>query len=159
MSTAFKGVAVFVRDAHRSREFYEDLLGQQVISAGDTRVTLAGGISFWQAGHATKSIFGREVMDDGGRLGRRNLQIRFETADLDALWERVGEAGATILHPIQEQAWGQRIFRLMDPDGHIVELAEGMDLAVRRLKSHGLSDQEIAKRTSIPVELVRKLAG
>jgi uncharacterized glyoxalase superfamily protein PhnB len=29
-----------------------------------------------------------------------------------------------LIHPIVEQAWGQRVFRFYDPDGHAVEVGE-----------------------------------
>ena len=29
-----------------------------------------------------------------------------------------------LIHPIVEQAWGQRVFRFHDPDGHAVEIGE-----------------------------------
>ena len=31
---------------------------------------------------------------------------------------------ARIVHPIRTEPWGQRVFRLLDPDGHIVEVGE-----------------------------------
>lgn len=29
-----------------------------------------------------------------------------------------------LIHPIERQAWGQKVFRFYDPDGHIVEVGE-----------------------------------
>jgi hypothetical protein len=31
-----------------------------------------------------------------------------------------------LIHPILQQAWGQRVFRFYDPDRHIVEIGEPM---------------------------------
>jgi uncharacterized glyoxalase superfamily protein PhnB len=49
--------------------------------------------------------------------------LYFEDADLEAAFGRI--AGAVeLIHGIRREAWGQRVFRFFDPDGHIVEIGE-----------------------------------
>ncbi len=52
----------------------------------------------------------------------------FVADDLDARFERIS-AEAPILHPIREVPHGERLFRCLDPDGHVVELGSGEHLA------------------------------
>ncbi|HEX7496456.1 MAG TPA: VOC family protein, partial [Candidatus Limnocylindrales bacterium] len=61
-----------------------------------------------------------------GPQGKGNLDIYFETDDLESALNAVVESGAEIIHPIEVQAWGQRVFRFHDPDGHIVEIGDPM---------------------------------
>lgn len=35
-----------------------------------------------------------------------------------------------LIHPVERQAWGQRVFRFYDPDGHAVEVGEPQNSAV-----------------------------
>jgi uncharacterized glyoxalase superfamily protein PhnB len=38
--------------------------------------------------------------------------------DVDGLFERAREAGATVGHPPEDTGWGTRRARIQDPDGH-----------------------------------------
>jgi hypothetical protein len=62
------------------------------------------------------------------------------------------------VHPVVEQPWGQRVFRVYDPDGHVVEIGEPMDAVIRRFLEQGMTVEEAAPRTSMPLEIVRAIA-
>jgi PhnB protein len=44
--------------------------------------------------------------------------LHLYTEDVDALWARAVDAGAQVLHPLQDQFWGDRHGQLTDPFGH-----------------------------------------
>ena len=44
-------------------------------------------------------------------------------ADVDKVVERATESGATVLVPLENQFWGDRIAWLMDPSGHVWTVA------------------------------------
>jgi PhnB protein len=46
------------------------------------------------------------------------------TDDVDALWQRAVEAGAEMVHPLQDQFWGDRQGQIVDPFGHKWNLAQ-----------------------------------
>ena len=58
------------------------------------------------------------------------------------------------IHPIMEHSWGQRAFRVYDPDNHIIEFAESMENVVLRLYTQNLSVEEIAKKSMMPMEFI-----
>jgi hypothetical protein len=68
------------------------------------------------------------------------------------------DAGVQFVHPLREHPWGQRVFRLYDPDGHIVELGEPMPVVIQRFLVQHMSAEEIAQRTSMPLEIVQQIA-
>ena len=72
---------------------------------------------------------------------------------------KLAQAGVTCVHPIREQPWGQRVFRVFDPDRHLVDIGEPMPVVVRRFIAQGQTVEQIAARTFMPVELVRTMAG
>ena len=44
--------------------------------------------------------------------------LHLYTEDVDALWTCAVDAGAQVLHPLQDQFWGDRHGQLIDPFGH-----------------------------------------
>ena len=64
------------------------------------------------------------------------------------------KTNAKIIHPIVEHPWGQRAFRIYDPDNHIIEFGESMQDVILRLYSSGLSTEEITKKSLMPIEFV-----
>ena len=156
MDIQFQAAVLLVRDIQASRQFYEGLLEQKVIMDHGPNVVFAGGWALWQAGHAFELVYGQTFAEESP-LGRRNLEMYFETGDMDAVWERLLAAGVPVVHKIQEQPWGQRVFRVHDPDGHVVEIAEPMAAVIRRLLRQGLNLETVAARTSMPIDIVRQV--
>jgi hypothetical protein len=91
-------------------------------------------------------------------LGQNNFELYFETSDLDAAHAQMIQAGVPLVHPLLEQPWGQRVFRVYDPDEHIVEIGEPMDAVIARFLKQGLTVAQIAQRTAMPVEIVQQMA-
>jgi catechol 2,3-dioxygenase-like lactoylglutathione lyase family enzyme len=157
MSIKFQSSVIFVKDIKASRHFYEELLGQEVLMDHGENVAFTGGFAIHLAEHAHQIIFGR-ALGKGSDLGHDNFELYFETDDLDAALGRLSDAGVEFVHTIREQPWGQRVFRVYDPDGHIVELGEPMPVVIRRFLGQGMSPEEVAKRTSMPLQIVEHIA-
>jgi len=145
-----------VADMQASRAFYEELLGQEVLADFGANVPFKSGFSLWEAGHALDVIY-----KDGRRppapLGQNNVEFYFESPDLDAAWARVSAGRVDVIHPIETAPWGQRAFRVHDPDGHIVEVGEPLPVLIRRLHGQGMTTAQISERTSVPVEMVKAM--
>jgi hypothetical protein len=83
-----------------------------------------------------------------------NFVLYFEVEALIDLEKELAAGGLGFIHPIREQPWRQRIFRCYDYDMHILEVAETMEAVSERLFGEGMTVEEIAQATSLPVELV-----
>ena len=118
MSVQFQGAVLFVRDKARSRSFYEGLLEQRVIADYGPVVGFEG-FSIWQVDHADTILF-KDQSANEGILGRRNLELCFEDEDIRRIWGKISSAGIELVHPLEEQPWGQLVFRVYDPDHHII---------------------------------------
>jgi len=153
----FESSVIFVKDINVSRLFYEDLLEQKVAMDFGPNVGFESGFALWQVDHAYEMIFGAPT-SDAAPLGRKNVELYFETDALDEVLARITEAQVPFVHLLYEQTWGQRAFRIYDPDGHIVELGEPMPVVVVRLLASGLSMEETAQRTGMPLEIVQQMA-
>jgi catechol 2,3-dioxygenase-like lactoylglutathione lyase family enzyme len=148
---------LLVSDVAASKEFYSSLLDQEVTSdLGGVNVSFASGLALWDRQHA------RGVIHDGVREyrdGDQNVEVYLETDDVDAMVERFRARGVPFVHDVVTQPWQQRVFRVLDPDGFIVEVAEAMDDVLRRLHADGLTVEEIAERTFMPADAVRRVVG
>jgi PhnB protein len=51
-------------------------------------------------------------------VGGTSTVLTIATEDADALWKRALDAGAEVLHPLQDAFWGDRHGQLTDPFGH-----------------------------------------
>lgn len=158
MPVRYHSSVICVSDMKRSRQFYEGLLGQKVELDHGECVAFAGGFSLWLADHASRILFGREgaIAPEGDD---HRGEMYFEADDLDGALALVSRSGARFVHPLVEQPWGQRAFRIYDPDGHIVEIGEPMTAVIRRFLKQGMTIEEVALRTSMPPEIVKAVAG
>jgi catechol 2,3-dioxygenase-like lactoylglutathione lyase family enzyme len=154
MVITYHSTGLFVQDIAASRHFYENLLGQRVIADYGPSIAFAGGLALWQAGHAYSRLFG-EAYEDKSPLGRANLETYFECEDLECVWDRLTSAGVRAAHPIVEQTWGQRVMRVYDPDGHLVEIGEPLPVSAHRLLANGKTIEQISEQMSVPVDAVR----
>ena len=118
-----------VDDARAAITFYERAFGAVVTHRQDTP-------DGQKVIHAALAINGGLVMlcDDfpemkGGRsshpraLGGTPVTIHLDLPDVDALWGRAVDAGATVDMPLADQFWGDRYGILTDPFGHRWSLA------------------------------------
>ncbi len=154
MRISFEGPAVMVRDVAACREFYEGLLGQEVLFAvGENYVAYATKFSLWAQGCAAENIYGAAAPAAVERQGMEVFELYFETEELDAAWDKLGQT-APVVHGIREQPWGQRMFRVRDPEGNVVELGEPMPFVARRFLGQGLSPEETSQRTMLPLPLI-----
>ena len=157
MPITFEGPAIFVSDMQASRAFYEGLLEQEVLADFGANVPFKSGFSLWEAQYAVGVIY-KGKREAPAQLGQDNVEYYFESPALDAVWAKVEQGWTDVIHPIEEAPWGQRGFRVHDPDGHVVEVGEPLTVLVKRLVGQGLNFQEISERTTIPVEMVAALS-
>jgi catechol 2,3-dioxygenase-like lactoylglutathione lyase family enzyme len=157
MPIQYQSAVLVVKDIKASRHFYEELLGQQVLIDHGPNVGYVGGFALWEMQHAYQ-ILGHTAQPPE-TLGSHNLELYFESADPEAEWERLAAANVKAVHPVQEQPWGQRVVRVYDPDGHIVEIGEPMSAVVLRFLAEGLSPTQVAERASMPLEFVQQIAN
>jgi uncharacterized glyoxalase superfamily protein PhnB len=78
--------------------------------------------------HQAKELIHTIYKDDRPGMdepqGHGNMDIYFESDDIEMAYQRLVDRNVEIIHPVEKQAWGQRVFRFYDPDHHIVEIGE-----------------------------------
>ena len=111
---------IVVRDAAQAAEWYKQAFGAHERS----RVPLPGGklmsVELWFGDSAVMVANEFPEMDvvSPQTVGGTSTVLHLYTEDVDAFWTRAVDAGAQVLHPLQDQFWGDRHGQLTDPFGH-----------------------------------------
>lgn len=148
----FKGFVLLSEDVTKAKYFYEVLLGQEVeMDFGGINIGFKGGLGLWQKEYAQNLIFGKRLITPETQ---NDVELYFEIADLETLFENLQSAGVNIIHPIRTAPWQQRGFRVYDPDNFIVEISESMPDVIIRLHKEGLTATEIIEKSMMPAEVV-----
>ncbi len=156
----YMGPLIVVEDIARSRNFYENVLGQKVEIDFGPNVSFVGNFSIHLKSHFQELLGGAARVPVTQKA--HNGELYFETDDIEAAHQKMKQAGVEFIHEIQEQPWAQRVMRLYDPDGFVLEFGENMEVVVRRLHGQGLTDGQIQVKTGMPMEFVQhvlKVAG
>jgi catechol 2,3-dioxygenase-like lactoylglutathione lyase family enzyme len=112
----------FVRDIDRAREFYQKRLGLTILEDFGNFVLFEAGFAIHEGSSLEQTIW-RKPSLGSEPYGRKNLLLYFEHDDVDAAFADIAPH-VELIHPVERQAWGQRVFRFYDPDGHAVEIGE-----------------------------------
>jgi len=139
-----------VRSIEASKTFYQEVLGQKIALDLGTNVVFEGGFTLQEdfaglVGFPTENVQWKPW----------NGELYFETDDLEEDAARVKDAKVELVHDIKEYPWGQRVLRFFDPDGNLVELGESMRSVGLRYFAQGMSEEEVARQTQHPIEVVR----
>ena len=131
---------IAVSDVGRSKRFYCGLFDQRVVLDFGENVTFSGGFAIQE-----KFAWLTGLAEDSVRSRPNNMELYFETDDLDAFMQRLGEwpDPVELLHPPHKYGWQQCTVRFYDPDGHIIEVGEAMEVvkALPCRGTHGRGDR------------------
>ncbi len=153
----FVSSVIFVGDISKSKNFYHKILDQKIEMDFGKNITFEGGLSLWDGNYAHEITGLNQPIS--GLWGKNNLEIYFETEELDKQFKKLKKEKIDFVHSIIEQPWGQRCFRVYDPDHHIVEFGEPMHIVVLRCHDNGMDVKEINKKTLMPINIINKIIG
>jgi predicted enzyme related to lactoylglutathione lyase len=135
----------------KSKDFYEKLFQQKVLSDLGVHVSFENGLSL-QSNY-------EELVGEKLEMHPKpnNFQLYFEVGNLDD-WEAKLESqeGIEFIHKSKEYPWGQRVMRFYDFDKYIVEVSESMESVAKRFLAQGITVEETAARTMLPVEFLNQ---
>lgn len=149
----FTCILIAVKDMEKAKQFYHDVLGLEVISDFGAHVILTGGIAL-QTADTWKDFIHKQ--DEEIVFQNNACELYFEEDDMHAFAAKLNhQEDIEYIHPFFEHSWGQRVVRFYDPDKHIIEVGENMNMVVRRFIDSGLSVEETAIRMDVPLDYVR----
>ena len=113
-----KNFLIVVSDIEKSKKFYKDLFGLEVILDGDENVILNGGLVL-QDRTSWEDAIGQNVT-----VSNNASELYFEEYDIEAFAETLQSYKELIrfVTPLTELPWGQKVLRLYDLDGNLIEV-------------------------------------
>jgi uncharacterized glyoxalase superfamily protein PhnB len=119
--------SITVRDAKRAIEWYKDALGAKV--NGQPFLMPDGSVMHAELQFADSVLMLNDEMPQHGvlsPLGHDNktaVTLHLYVDDVDAVFKKAVEKGATPTMPVADQFWGDRFGSIKDPFGHSWGLA------------------------------------
>lgn len=117
-----KNVLIVVNDIEKSKKFYKDLFGLDVILDNDGNVILTEGLVLQEA-KIWEEFIGKDIV-------KRNnaAELYFEEKDIEAFAKKLEayEEPIEYVNPLMEHSWGQKVIRFYDLDGNLIEVGTPM---------------------------------
>lgn len=148
----FTSTLIAVSELEKSKKFYQDVLGLDIIADFGANVTLTGGVVL-QTLETWKKFINKD--EEQILFINNSMELYFEEDDMDKFIEKLNEfKDIVFVHELIEHSWGQRVVRFYDPDMHIIEVGENISMVVKRFIQSGLSIEETAVRMDVSVEFI-----
>ena len=113
-----KNILIVVKDIDKSRKYYHDLFGLEMIVDNDGNMILTEGLVLQEEKY-WKDFLGKEI------IGRNNsCELYFEETDIDAFIQKLEALypETEYVNTLMMHSWGQRVIRFYDPDGNLIEV-------------------------------------
>lgn len=140
-----------VADIGKSTEFYTQLLKLTIILDLGKNVSFLEGIAL-QEENSWHEFINKNINYQGN-----DAELYFETENLDDFITELKKWDVELVHELITHDWGQRVIRFYDPDHHIIEVGESLELVCRRFLEQGLSIEETAEKSLMPIEFIKNL--
>ena len=117
-----KNVLIVVNNIEKSKAFYKDLFGLDVVLDNDGIMILTEGLVLQDAA-IWKSFLERDI------IPRNNAtELYFEESDIEGFAKKLDEYRPPIqyVNRLMEHSWGQKVIRFYDPDGNLIEVGTPM---------------------------------
>ena len=117
-----KNVLIVVKDVERSRQFYHDLFGLEMIIDNDGNMVLSEGLAL-QAENYWKEFLGRDIIPENNAS-----ELYFEESDIEEFIEKLESCYPEVkyVNRLMTHSWGQKVIRFYDPDGNLIEVGTPM---------------------------------
>ena len=117
-----KNVLIVVKDIEKSRKFYHDLFGIDLVLDNDGNMILTEGLVL-QDDKIWKSFLGRDILPQNNAC-----ELYFEEQDIEVFVEKLERLYPSIeyVNRLMTHSWGQRVIRFYDLDGNLIEVGTPM---------------------------------
>jgi len=113
-----KNVLIVVKDIEKSRQFYHDLFGIDLVLDNDGNMILTEGLVL-QDEKIWRAFLDRDIVPKSN-----SCELYFEEQDIESFVEKLERLYPTIeyVNHLMTHSWGQRVVRFYDLDGNLIEV-------------------------------------
>ena len=118
-----KNILIVVKDIEKSRQFYHDLFGIDLVLDNDGNMILTEGLVL-QDEKIWKNFLGKDIISKSN-----SCELYFEEQDIEAFIEKLERMYPDIeyVNRLMTHSWGQRVIRFYDLVGNLIEVGTPME--------------------------------
>ena len=110
-----KNILIVVKDIEKSKQFYHDLFGLELVLDNDGNMILTEG-PVLQDEKIWKDFLGKEIIPQNN-----SCELYFEERNIEAFVEKLYPS-VNYANRLMTHSWGQKVVRFYDPDGNLIEV-------------------------------------
>ena len=113
-----KNFLIVVKDIERSKQFYHDLFGLEMILDNDGNMILTDGLVLQEEKY-WKEFLKKEIIPENN-----SCELYFEEADIEGFIKKLESYYPEVkyVNRLMTHSWGQKVIRFYDPDGNLIEV-------------------------------------
>ena len=113
-----KNILIVVKDIEKSRQFYRDLFGLEMVLDQDGNMILTEGLVL-QGEKIWKEFLGKDIIHHN-----HSCELYFEEKHIEAFIEKLERLYPSIqyVNRLMTHSWGQKVSRFYDLDGNLIEV-------------------------------------
>lgn len=113
-----KNVLIVVKDIEKSRQFYNELFGLDLVLDNDGNMILTEGLVL-QDEKIWKELLEKEILPESN-----SCELYFEEQNIEAFAEKLERLYPSIryVNKLVVHSWGQKLVRFYDLDGNLIEV-------------------------------------
>ena len=117
-----KNVLIVVKDIEKSRQFYHDLFGLELVVDNDGNMILSEGLVL-QDEKIWKRFLGRNIL-----FRNNSCELYFEESDIEGFVKKLEQLYPEVeyVNRLMTHSWGQKVIRFYDLDGNLIEVGTPM---------------------------------
>ncbi|MBS6398245.1 MAG: VOC family protein [Clostridiales bacterium] len=117
-----KNILIVVKDIEKSKQFYHDLFGLDMILDQDGNMILTEGLVL-QDEKIWRKFLGKDIISESN-----SCELYFEEPSIEAFVEKLERLYPSVryVNRLMTHSWGQRVVRFYDPDGNLIEVGTPM---------------------------------
>lgn len=117
-----KNVLIVVKDIEKSRQFYHDLFGLDVLVDNDGNMILTEGIVL-QDEKIWRQFVEKEIIPENN-----SCELYFEERDIEGFADKLERLYPEVryVNRLMTHSWGQKVIRFYDLDGNLIEVGTPM---------------------------------
>ena len=118
-----KNVLIVVKDVEKSKQFYHDLFGLEMVLDNNGNMILTEGLVL-QDEKIWKKFLKKEVISENN-----SCELYFEESDIEAFVQKLEKLYPSIkyVNRLMTHSWGQKVIRFYDFDGNLIEVGIPME--------------------------------
>lgn len=117
-----KNILIVVKDIEKSKQFYHDLFGFDMLVDNDGNMILTDGLCLQEEKY-WRQFLGKEIIPQSN-----SCELYFEEQDIEAFIEKLERLYPSVqyVNRLMTHSWGQKVIRFYDPDGNLIEVGTPM---------------------------------